>query len=390
MSIERILRGLVCALWPLLLLSNSAALAQSDEVDYIELAALLVKDGEYQRAASALAEVDLSAKGVDLIKYHTLDGLIALSGTPSRPADAIAAFQKSIAAGQTESSIYLFLAQAQFGQERYADVLQTLSLPAVQEGFSGLASVDLMRAQANWLLGRHDAAFAALSAGQRKFPANTSFLRRQVFYLMELGLYQEAAEQGRTYLARSEGKLEDYVAIGSALRRSRQLDEAIAFLESARLQFADDEQVVKVLAATYLDRGRPLAAAEITYVAALRNPALMVEAAELFRRAGHPARALQLNTRITDPSAKLKQRVGILVELGRYAEVAAMEQALMRSGLASDQEVRYALAYAWFKQADFAAVERNLQVLTKPELFAKATELRKIMADCDAERWKCT
>jgi tetratricopeptide (TPR) repeat protein len=364
--------------------------AAEDEVDYVELASLLVRDGEYERAATALAEVDPAVEGVDLVKYHTLRGLIALSGVPSRPDDAIEAFQASIAAGQSEPSIYLFLAQAQFGLERYEDVLNTLALPAVAESFSQLASVELMRAQANWLLGRHQAAFAALAAGQRKFPANTQFLRRQVFFLMELGLYQEAAENGRKYLARSEGKVEDYVAIGAALRRSKQLDEAIGFLETARLKFPADEDVVKVLASTYLDLNQPLAAAEITYRAALANPALLVEAAELFRRAKQPARALMLNAQITDQSAKLKQRLGILVELQRFAEVAAMERDLVRAGLGPDQELRYALAYAHFKQGDFDAVERNLQVITRPELFRKATELRRIMVDCESERWKCS
>ena len=379
------------AIWLVVTVSFVAPAHSADpDVDYIELAALLVRDGEYERAAAALADVDLGAEGVDLIKYHTLDGMIALSGTPSRPADAVAAFQRSIDAGQVEPSIYLFMAQAQFGLERYADVLKTLNLPAVRENFANLPSIHLMRIQAHWLLGQHDLAFQAIAAGQRQFPANTQFLRRQVFYLMELGLYQEAAESGRAYLSRSEGKVEDYVAIGAALKRSRQAQQAANFLETARLKFPDDENVVKVLASTYLDLNRPLAAAELTYQAALSNPALLVEAAELFRRARQPVRALMLNAQIRDQSAKLKQRLGILVELERYAEVAAMEPAMLRAGLGTDQEIRYALAYAHFKQADFAAVERNLQVLTKPELFRKATELRKIMQDCGGDRWKCT
>ena len=373
-----------------LFLSFNAAYAADPDIDYIELAALLVKDGEYERAATALTEVDTAAADIDLIKFHTLEGMIALSGTPSRPADAIAAFQRSIDAGQLEPSIYLFLAQAQFGLERYADVLKTLNLTVVKESFANLPSVDLMRVQTHWLLRQHDLAFQAIAAGQRKFPANTTFLRRQVFYLMELGLYQEAAASGRAYLSRSEGKVADYVAIGAALKRSRQPEQAATFLESARLQFPGNENVVKLLAATYLDLDQPLAAAELTYQAALLNPALLVEAAELYRRAKQPVRALMLNAQIRDQSAKLKQRLGILVELGQYAEVAAMEAALLRAGLGPDQEIRYALAYAHFKQANFDAVERNLQLLTKADLFRKATELRKIMQDCATERWKCT
>ncbi|MCB1602738.1 MAG: hypothetical protein KDI66_22170, partial [Xanthomonadales bacterium] len=84
-----------------------------------------------------------------------------------------------------------------------------------------------------------------------------------------------------------------------------------------------------------------------------------------------------------------KQRLGILIELGRFAEVRGMELALTRTRLLEDEDVRYALAYALFKEGDFAAAEAHLTKLTKPDLFRKATELRQSMQDCAAERWRC-
>ena len=216
------------------------------------------------------------------------------------------------------------------------------------------------------------------------------FLRREVFFLMELGLYQEAAARGQRYLAVAEGKEEDYVAIGNALKRARQFDAALMFLESARMKFPASENVVKVLAATYLENGQPLAAGELMYRAALVNPALKPEAAELFRRAKLYARALAVNAEISDQSLKLKQRLGILIELGRFAEVRGMEAALVRTHLLDDEDVRYALAYAQFKEGDFIGAERNLAKLTKPDLFRKATELRQSMQDCADERWRCS
>jgi tetratricopeptide (TPR) repeat protein len=250
--------------------------------------------------------------------------------------------------------------------------------------------VFLMRAQVHWLLGDRERAFATLADGSRRFPANTQFLRREVFFLMELGLYQEAAERGQRYLAVAEGKEEDYVAIGNALKRARQFDAALVFLESARMKFPASENVVKVLAATYLENGQPLAAGELMYRAALINPALKPEAAELFRRAKLYARALAVNAEIADQSLKLKQRLGILIELGRFAEVRGMEAALLRTRLLEDEDVRYALAYAQFKEGDFEGAERNLAKLTKPDLFRKATELRQSMQDCADERWRCS
>lgn len=161
------------------------------------------------------------------------------------------------------------------------------------------------------------------------------------------------------------------------------------FLEAARLKFPASENVVKVLAATYLEQGQPLAAGELMYRASLSNPALKPEAAELFRRAKLYARALAVNAEIGDQSLKLKQRLGILVELGRYAEVRGMEGALTRTRLLDEEEVRYALAYALYKEGDFAAAEGHLAKLSKPDLFRKATELRQSMQECADERWRC-
>jgi hypothetical protein len=66
-----------------------------------------------------------------------------------------------------------------------------------------------------------------------------------------------------------------------------------------------------------------------------------------------------------------------------------MQDALHRVGLFDDEDVRYALAYAQFKGGDFAAAEQHLAALTRPELFRKATELRRLMQDCAQARWTC-
>src|SRR3546814_4868616 len=103
----------------------------------------------------------------------------------------------------------------------------------------------------------------SLSAAGKQFPGNLSFMRRQVFYLIDAGLNLQAAELGRTYIARATGKAEDYIAIGTALRRGGSLDEALRFLESARLRFPGNVGIDKALAQTWLGKGDPLAAAEI-------------------------------------------------------------------------------------------------------------------------------
>jgi tetratricopeptide (TPR) repeat protein len=368
-------------------LVHAAAQAQDDMSDpeRLELAARLTSDGEYERAARALGKVDTAAEDLDLAKYHTVAGLIAIN--QNRNEDAIRNLKDAVAAGQADPTIQIYLAQSYFALERWPEALAALD--AAGETADALGSVWQMRAHAFWSQGQRQQALDTLTRAAQRFPANNSFTRRQVFYLIEAGLYEEAAALGRKFLTRGDVKAEDYAAIGGALRRTKRHDEALVILESARLRFPDNDAIAKALSQTYLEADRPLAAARLLEMAALRDPNLLVETAELYRRAGYGALALSLNARVPDQARKLKQRIGILVQLKRYGEVTGMEAALRRSGVLDDEDVRYALAYAYFRAGDFAAADRHLAALKRPELFRKATELRKVMEECADAPWSC-
>jgi Tfp pilus assembly protein PilF len=389
--------------------AEAALVADYPELEPLPLAALLLSDGLTDRAQAVLDGIRLDRaerdRRFDWARYHTLRALIAQS-REDLPA-AAAAFEQAIAAsdavkaaraagerrdddeafGVVDPLVYLYLAQAWFAQDDHAKAIDALERAGDQ--LDGLAGAWNLRAHAHWTLGQRQQAFDTLHQASLRFPANTSFLRRSVFYLIEAGLYQEAARAGMDYLQRAEAKADDYLAIGTALRRTGSLDEAIGFLETGRLRHPDDDNLAKALAQTWLDRGQPLAAAELLATVAERDPSLMAEAAELFRRAGHSQRALNLNARVADPDKKLKQRVGILLELRRYDQVAGMEDALARARLLGDEDIRYALAYALFRSGRHEDAEIHLQALTRPDLFRKSTELRRLMEQCADQRWTC-
>jgi len=62
---------------------------------------------------------------------------------------------------------------------------------------------------------------------------------------------------------------------------------------------------------------------------------------------------------------------------------------LTRVGLLEDQDIRYALAYAYFKSGDFDRAEEQLGQLERADLFRKATELRRVMTQCADQPWLC-
>ncbi|MDZ7789886.1 MAG: tetratricopeptide repeat protein [Xanthomonadales bacterium] len=362
-----------------------------DDLDRLSLASLLIGDGNYARARGVLAAVDQDDPELDAVRYHSLDGLVALNLDELPRAES--AFERALEAGRESEQdpadvIWLYLAQARFGQEDYAGTLEALD--GADTKTTELPSVYLMRAQSHWQMGSYQAAWRVLAKGAGRFPDRAGeFTRQQVFLLVEQGLYQEAARIGQRFMAAGEATVDDAVAIGNALREAGELDKALRILEAARLEDGNNVRLSRVLARTWLDREQFLPAADILNQAARIDPELLVEAAELYRRAGWLMQALTLNARVIDQPKKLKQRMAILIELGRFDQAANMASDLVRTGLLDNEDIRYALAYALFKTGRFERAEHHLSELTRSDLFRKANELRRAMEQCGDEPWLC-
>ncbi len=358
---------------------------RGEGVDYVSLAALLIRDGHYDRAQTALDSVDVAASEIDKARYYTLRTLVDLNLENYQAVKVDIA--KAQAFGRGDLILWVYLAQAHYNLGEYERALAALD--EAGELAKTKPALFFMRAQAHWKMGDKRGAWNVLSEGEKVFPEEVRFLRRKFFILVELTFYSAAAELGREYLQRGEPKLEDYLALGSALRQSGRPEDSLHFLEAAVLRFPTDAKPRLELAHAYLDMGQLAIAADLFAEAAELNPELVKDAAEVQRRAKSYFRALHLNAQVRDQAEKLKQRLAILLELGHFEKVAAMQNALSRLGLLSDEDVRYALAYAFFKIGDFESAERYLKKLTSGDGFRKATAVRKAMEDCRDARWKC-
>jgi tetratricopeptide (TPR) repeat protein len=358
-----------------------AAAEAEDDVDYLALASLMLRDGNLDRAIVALDQVDTSDEELDLVRYYTLRGMTHIRRNELEPAKE--ALQQAIASGEAEAVVYIYLAQVNYQLEDYPGTIAALDNAGAD--VERIASVYHMKAQSYWLMDEKIMAIATLDQATEIFPEDASFLRRKVFYLVDIGLFKEAVPEGRRYLQQTSAKLEDYVAIGNALRASGELDEAANLLEQA--QFSPE--VKKVLAHVYIERGEMSAAADLLYQAALLDPTLLAEAAELYRRSGQTFRAMLLNGQIANQPEKLRQRLALYLEMGNFEQAASMELPLTRLGMLSDEDLRYAIAYAQFKTGDFEAAEKNLAALNRPDLFRKAAELRRAIQDCAVDSWLC-
>lgn len=357
-----------------------------EPVEFLSLAAVLIGDGNYQRARNVLSRVDPEAEALDLARYHTLSGLVALN-LDELPL-AASHFEDAIDAGQEQDVVWLYLAQSYFGQQLYDKTLEALDNAGPEA--TRVPSVFVMRAQAHWELENYRQAWQVLGEGRQAFPDRAGdFARRQVFLLVDQGLYQEAADQGLQFIESGLSSDQDAVAIGNALRETGQYQQAAVILEKARLTAPDNVMLGKVLSHVYLDQGNALAAADVMRTTALYEPGLASDAAELYKRAGWLIQALSLNAQVIDQQKKLKQRLSIFLEMDRFEQAAGMAQDLSRVGLLTDEDIRYALAYALFKSGDFDEAEQHLQQLSRNDLFRRATELRRAMEQCAESPWQC-
>ncbi len=356
-----------------------------DDVNYLELASLMLKDNNIERAESALSQVDVNVADFDLQRFHIITGLLQVrKGENQAAIDAFVAAKKL---GEVDSVINVYLAQSAFATEQYQLTLSALDDAGTT--IQKIPSVYHMRGQAHWLLKQHEMALAVMNQASLIFPEDASFPRRKIFYLIELGLNSTAAEQGLEYLEKHQADATDYVAIGNALRASGNLILAIRFLERAQLKFVNNQEITKALAATYISNQSYHTAAQLVHKLALTDNSLLSEAAELYRRAGQRNMALTMNSLVENQEQKLKQRLGLLIELENYEQAANMENDIKRVRIDSDENILYAMAFALFKVGDYDKAESYLSRITDTQLFQKAVEVRKIMADCADETWRC-
>ncbi len=365
--------------------SYVAGVPAGDGVDHVALASRLYQDGHFDRARSVLSSVDTKTLGDQAADFHTLQALLALKDGQHQV--ALDALHGALGAGKTDRMIYVYFAQAYWGLENWKMVVQSVKNAGASA--DTIPELHVMKSQALWRMDRKSDALDALVEGAKLFPENLDFERQQVFILLELGLNQEAIERANAYISRTQPLATDYLALGQGLRRNGQHEQAIHYLETARLLFPEDLEVIGQLSRAWSDAGKPLVAADLLQRAADSEPRFILEAAELYRRAGAYERALFMNAQVDDQAAKFRQRIGIMVDMEQFEDVAALHGRAARLGLLEDDAVRYAMAFSLFKTSDYARCETLLKGIKDPQLFKAATQLRAAIAHCEADPSAC-
>ncbi len=374
----------------LLLFLNAALYAEDakkeEDIDYVALASILIKDGHYSRANEALSHIDVKSKETDLMQYYTLEGIVKMKLSLYKESNEN--FYNAIQNGQKEKSIYLYIAQNFFTLKKYDRVIEALD--KVSELVKKKPTLMALKAEAYYRLQRYNDALSELSVLLKMHPKYYDAYRQRFVYFMSLKLYQSALEDADIYLKHAKANEKVTVSFIYALREAKELKKAILLAENAHLKYPKNATITVLLANLYIDKDMLKSAADLFNDASMIEYKYTKDAAEMYRRAKDFVASLYKNSQILDAKEKYKQKIAIYLEFGAYEKVAATKDALERNGLLAEQNILYALAYSYYKIGAYEKAEKYLKRITRSDLYKKSIELRKNMAKCKNNHWECS
>jgi len=144
-----------------------------------------------------------------------------------------------------------------------------------------------------------------------------------------------------------------------------------------------------LLAHSYLKKQMNYTGAALLETSSYYDRKYLKDSVEIYRRVKNYPHAIFLNSLMLDKEEKLKQKVAIYIEREEYEKVIGLKAGMERNGMLKDDNLRYALAYAYYMAKDYDAAEEQLKKITDSELFGKATVIRKNIEKCKDDSMEC-
>ncbi|HID00477.1 MAG TPA: tetratricopeptide repeat protein [Sulfurovum sp.] len=402
---------------------------QSEQtINHVEIATILFYDGKYDKALESLQKAKESHMDIDWVKYYSMKGIIALK--EERYKEAISELHKAVEATKKKvykaptienekkevlfslfskekkkkksqkplfepekirraklDELHIYLSQAYYRDGQY--IRAAKALDAAGERGRESASLFTFRAECYWKAKQKESAINALNKGSKLFPKDITLLKQKFYYFAELKLYQASIVAAKNYMKRVPASAQEYISLSQMLVSGGELGEAIKILEEAKMVFPMSAKVHILLGHYYKQKDMPHTTAYLFEQASYYEGKYLKEASEMYRRTGELSHALYLNSMMQDTEEKTKQKVAIFVSRGEFEKVIGLKDALHRYGLLSNDNMRYALAYAYYVVKDYENAEQHLKKIQDNALFSKATVIRKNIEKCKTNPLEC-
>ncbi|WP_457747205.1 CDC27 family protein [Sulfurimonas sp.] len=408
-----------------LLCANLVAKNSDDMVDHIALATLMIYDANYKKAHEELAVVKHNSPKFDAAKYYRVLGVLyakegdtqkainaykkAINATKIKKITAPKQTQKehylfSIASNPNNSSkrakfdpeatrkkkleeLYIYLAGEYYKLKDYKNTV--LALENAGERGKSRPALYTLRAECYYKIKKYNNAIEALNKGIAKFPQSAILLKQKFYYYADLHLYQASIDTAKIYMQKVGVSPKEYITLAQILLGANELNSAIELLEDAKLQFPKSAKIDFLLAHLYLKKEMLFVSANLFEQSTYYEKKYIKDAVEMNRRAGNIHHALYLNMQNTNKVEKLKQKIAIYLEAEEFRKIIGLKKALKRYKMLDDDNLRYALAYAYYMAGDYKHAQSEMKFISNSELFNKATVIRKNIEKCTNNPMEC-
>lgn len=363
-----------------------SAFAQED-VDLLDLAAMLLQNKNFVRAEATLRKIQ-DPNDVETDRFYLLKGILAQK--QNRIEESLSLLDLAYKSDLNEKYKVLYL-------ETYAKSLllnkdYDASLKMLEQNQKILENRPLyyqVKSEALMKKDDYSKGWDELNVGIYKFPSHLGLFKQRWFYLFSSQLF----EASKDYLFANISKLNlsgiDLIKHAYLYRGQKQLKTAAELGEMARMIDPANEDIGKELARIYIEKGEIFSAATVFEDLARFKPALIADASELWRKAGYLAHSERLALKIPELDKAVKQKMTLALQTQNFARISSLAQLVDRGELRKDEDVVYTLAYSFFMLGDFDSAERYLTNITRKDLLTKSLSLRKTMEECSKEIGAC-
>lgn len=425
-------KKLLIILW-VFFISNSVIIAeeaQEQTINHIEIATIMFYDGNYKKALEELQKAKDSHTNIDWMKYHSMRGIIFLKEEKytqsiaelnqaiiftrkkvyqapvqekekreylftlfsnkekiEEPKKVVPVYDPEKLRKEKIEELYIYLSQAYYRNGQYIHTVEALD--AAGEKGRERAALFTLRAECYWKAGQKASAIATLSKGTKLFPKDATLLKQKFYYFAELTLYQASISAAKAYMQKVPANAQEYISLAQMLFTAGESVEAVKILEEAKMRFPVSAKIHILLGHYYNQKDMPYTTAHLFEQGSYYDKKYLKEASEMYRRAGALSHALYLNSKMSDNVEKTKQKVAIYVNRGEFEKIIGLKDALNRYGLLEDDNMRYALAYAYYIVKDYDEAEVQLKKIQDDALFSKATVIRKNIEKCKNNSLEC-
>jgi outer membrane PBP1 activator LpoA protein len=364
-----------------LLICLFTSVLSASEIDYLSLASVLLRDGNYVRAKSALTKAKKSWDDIEREHYYLLDGLLKLR--TNKVDEAIAQLSK-ISDSEYITKRDTYMAQAFLEKKELKKSLSWIK--KVNISSKTPVSISHLRAKIYFENGMIDETFKDLNEGAKK--AKNKSRKLMVHYMLKLELKNEAYALIREIC--SDYNQESVYLQMARLMVSKDMNEqAVLLLEEAAIKYPTSVDVLKLLAASYDLKKKTYVAGDLYTKLAYIDNSYAHLAAEYLKQKGRGNAAMVINMTVDNPKKKLSQRLAYYIEQERFDLASSLETPLRQFKVYKDDDIKYAMAYTYLMQGDYQHSLRLLKNIKKSGLLTKSVKLMELVNDCKTNRWEC-